>query len=301
MTRTKTTLVILIVILLAGCSGYSANTASPQTSITRTIIVSQQPQTSIPVIMQTLEATVTPAPTETPAPVEISIMAVGDIMYHSAQIEGAYDKQTKKYDYNYSFQYIKDIIGSADLALGNFESTMGGLPYSKTGVKSFSTPDAAADALKNAGFDILSTANNHCNDRGRDGLIRTMQVMRDRGLQYIGTRENTNAKPYYIADVKGIRIGFTAYTFNSRNGDLVNTFSTSNTAKEIAKMSVLVQNMRTDGAEARRRFHPLGRRIPTRTQFPTEGDCPGPGRCRRRRHIRQPPAHHATNRYHRFR
>jgi len=176
---------------------------------------------------------------------------VGDIMFHEGEINAAYDKKTKEYNFDYDFKYIKDIISSADIALGNFECTFGGpnKVYSKVSIKSFSVPDAAADALKNAGFDILSAANNHINDRSRDGLIRTVKTMQDKGITCIGARADTSEKKYYITDVKGVKIGFTAYTFNSRNSDLVNSYSTSNITNELSNMSKVVQDMRSDGAE----------------------------------------------------
>jgi len=176
-------------------------------------------------------------------------MAMGDIMFHGAQIQAAYNKPTKTYNFDYSYQFIKDIIGSADIAMGNFECTFAGpkRPYST--MKSFNAPDEGAAALSKAGFDILSTANNHSNDRGRDGLIRTVQTIRQNNISAIGTRAAATEKPYYIADVKGIKIGFTAYTFGSKNGDLLNLYSTSNLQKQLPKIQGIVDAMRADGAE----------------------------------------------------
>jgi poly-gamma-glutamate synthesis protein (capsule biosynthesis protein) len=176
-------------------------------------------------------------------------MAVGDIMFQGSQIKAAYDTKTKAYNFDYSFKYIKDIIGGADIAVGNLECTLAGpqKPYSTN--KSFNTPDASAEALSAAGFDILCTANNHSNDRGRDGLIRTVQTIRQNGMVAVGTRADTNEKPYFIADVKGVKVGFGAYTFGSRNGDLLNLYSTSNQAKQMQAIGSVVDNMRAEGAD----------------------------------------------------
>jgi poly-gamma-glutamate synthesis protein (capsule biosynthesis protein) len=176
-------------------------------------------------------------------------MAVGDIMFHGAQIKNAYDKTTKTYNFDYSFKFIKDILSSADIAIGNFECTLAGPKRPYSGSKSFNAPDAAGTALSTAGFDILGTANNHSNDRGRAGLIRTVQTVRQDGMQAVGTRADASEKPYYIANVKGVNIGFTAYTFGSRNGDLLNVYSTSNITKQLAKIAPVVSAMRADGAE----------------------------------------------------
>lgn len=263
MIKGKTFIVIILCAMLVGCGILS----QPAQGAQQTSVATAEPAaTAKPADTETAAAadptsaadptaspTKQPAakPTAAPAPTQINIMAVGDIMFHYPEVQGAYNKKTKSYDFNYSFQYLKDILSSADIAMGNFECTLGGpkKSYSLQNSKSFSAPDSAADALKNAGFDVLSNANNHCNDRGRDGLIRTNQVMTDKGLTCIGTRQNTSDKPYSILDVKGVKIGFTAYTFNSRNNDLVNSYSTSNLSGQIAKMDQIVQDMRNDGAE----------------------------------------------------
>ena len=84
-------------------------------------------------------------------------------MGHDSQISAAYSKETNSYDYNSCFQYIKFYISEADIAIGNLEVTLGGTPYK--GYPQFSSPDALATAARNAGFDILLTANNHSLDR----------------------------------------------------------------------------------------------------------------------------------------
>ncbi|MCK7539175.1 MAG: CapA family protein [Marinilabiliales bacterium] len=69
----------------------------------------------------------------------------------------------------------------ADVAIGNLEVTLGGAPYK--GYPAFSSPDALAVACRNAGFDILVTANNHSADRGTKGLVRTIRVLDSLGIQ----------------------------------------------------------------------------------------------------------------------
>lgn len=244
----RTTVLLVLCALLAGC-GLLAPTPAPTLEPTVEPTAEPTPDpTAEPTPTPTPTAEPTPEPTPTPQPVEISILAVGDIMFHPSMVEHAYDKSIKGYSFEYNFQFVKDIIGGADLAVGNFECTLGGpdKPYSKP--MSFSAPDEAADALVNAGFDILSTANNHSNDRGRDGLIRTVQVMREKGIVPVGSRMEESEKPYAIADVKGIKVGVTGYTFGSRNDDILNTFSSS-TDKAVQEMKQVAEDMRADGAE----------------------------------------------------
>jgi poly-gamma-glutamate capsule biosynthesis protein CapA/YwtB (metallophosphatase superfamily) len=244
---------IALCLMLAGCGGFPGATntppaATPEPATTAPAATPAPTPTAAP----TPTPAPTPEPTPTPAPEEANIMAVGDIMFHNPIIVSA-DKMVKDgYDFTYCFQYVKDILSGADLALGNFECTLvkSAKEISLPNSKSFGAPFEAADALKWAGFDILSTANNHCNDRGRDNVILTAQVMAEKGIMPIGTRAAVGDKPYGIKDVNGIKIGFTAFTFNSRNGDLVNTYSTSSVSGTVKKISDLTVQMRAEGAEA---------------------------------------------------
>lgn len=209
--------------------------------------------------------TFTPLPTPEPEPIELNIMAVGDIMFQYGQIASAYDKKTKTHDFSYCFQYVKDILGGADLAVGNFESTLGGKLYSEAGTLNFSAPDEAADAVRGAGLDLVSTANNHCYDRREAGIRRTLDVLGGRGFVCVGTRADAEAKPYAVVDVKGVKIGFAAYTFTTWKGKtllmndrrkmseeskrLINTFAPTTLTADLADMADAAQAMRVEGAE----------------------------------------------------
>lgn len=115
----------------------------------------------------------------------LTILFAGDIMQHGPQINAARNDSTGVYDYTTCFQYIAPIISSKDIAVANLEVTLAGQPF--TGYPQFSAPDELAVAVKNAGFDILATANNHSCDRGDKGVIRTVRVLDSIGLRRTGT------------------------------------------------------------------------------------------------------------------
>ena len=115
----------------------------------------------------------------------ITLLFVGDLMQHQAQIDAAHVSEGK-YDYSSCFSLIKEQISQADLAIGNLEVTLGGRPY--RGYPMFSAPDEYLQAIKDAGFDILLTANNHCLDRGKKGMERTIQLLDSSGIRYAPTR-----------------------------------------------------------------------------------------------------------------
>ncbi len=119
----------------------------------------------------------------------LSMLFIGDIMQHDSQIEAAYDTLTKKHDYASCFQYVKPYFDSVDLTIGNLEVTLGGLPYK--GYPLFSAPDELAKSLKDVGLDILVTANNHCVDRGRQGLDRTIMMLDSFNISHTGTFTDT--------------------------------------------------------------------------------------------------------------
>lgn len=145
--------------------------------------------------------------------VTVNIKATGDIMFHPSQLDGAYDPATKTYDFHNSFKAVKDIFNEADLAIANFEGTTAGNEvYAFQGYPLFNAPDEVLDAIKEAGFDILSTANNHSLDTRKAGIIRTIQEINKRNMDTIGTYVEKPETRVLIKDVKGIKLAFLSYT-----------------------------------------------------------------------------------------
>jgi len=118
---------------------------------------------------------------------QVSIAFVGDIMMHNTQI-GAALQPDGSYDFGPSFAEVAGTLSGADIAIGNLETTLAGPEARYSGYPMFNAPDQLADALKEAGFDILAHANNHTLDRGVNGLIRTREVLESRGILSAGTR-----------------------------------------------------------------------------------------------------------------
>ncbi len=130
-----------------------------------------------------------PVPASVPAPpgeLSLRLVFTGDIMGHGPQIDAAYDSVQKAHDYRGCFRYVEKYLSAADIAVGNLEVTLPGKgPY--TGYPMFKSPDALAGALKEAGFDLLVTANNHSNDGQLIGVTHTIDVLRELGLRQTGT------------------------------------------------------------------------------------------------------------------
>lgn len=146
---------------------------------------------------------------------EATIVFAGDAMQHIAQIEAARTTDGT-YDYSGYFDAIKQYVGDADYAVVNLETPLGGKPYS--GYPCFCSPDEYADELKNAGFDMFLTANNHTLDRHHKGLIRTIETLDRKNIDHIGTYTNKLERDSvipFIKNIKGFKIGFLNYTYGT--------------------------------------------------------------------------------------
>lgn len=152
---------------------------------------------------------------------KVSLLFVGDAMQHKSQLDGA--KIVGGYDYSSYFKFIKDSIERADIAVVNFETTLPGKGY--TGYPCFGSPDALAYELKDAGFDVFLTANNHCLDKRKKGLERTILMLDSMQVRHTGTFVNQQKKDlqYPMMIIKnGIRIAMLNYTYGT-NGIEVQT------------------------------------------------------------------------------
>ena len=111
---------------------------------------------------------------------KITINAIGDIMAHTSQLNAQHDPKTNTYSFDNNYKYVSKYIKESDLSIANLETTFAGdsIPYSS--YPTFNTPDTLADALKNAGVDIVSTINNHSFDKGDLGVERTLEVLKNR-------------------------------------------------------------------------------------------------------------------------
>lgn len=158
-------------------------------------------------------------------PSTATIVFAGDAMQHQRQIDVA-KTPSGKYDYSQCFAEIKPWVSEADYAVVNLETPVGYRDFS--GYPCFNAPVAYAEALKDAGFDMMLTANNHTLDRRDAGLRQTVSVLDSLGLDHIGTYVNKEARQKaipFIKDIKGFKVGFLDYTYGTNGigiqGDVV--------------------------------------------------------------------------------
>ena len=148
--------------------------------------------------------------------IHINMSVIGDIMCHNSQYKDAYVSETDTYDFSYVFTDVKQYVESADIAIGNLETTFAGKEKGYSNYPRFNTPEQLATDLKNFGIDVVATANNHCMDTNYAGLVSTINYLDQAEIDHVGTNINEEAQnQILIKDVNGIKIAFLAFTYGT--------------------------------------------------------------------------------------
>lgn len=172
----------------------------------------------------------TQPPTETTMPEPEHVVAtatigsMGDLLMHMpifddwTKYNAAVQKSDGSYDFESVFRYLTEYISPLDFAAANLETTLCGTEngYAYSGYPLFNCPDAVVDGAKAAGFDMLLTANNHSYDTSLVGYKRTLEVVREKGLQTLGTYASPEEIKWTIQEINGINIGMLCYTYATR-------------------------------------------------------------------------------------
>ena len=146
---------------------------------------------------------------------EVKIIFVGDTMFPQAASEKSWWKKMHiNDDPHIYFSNSESYIKNADLAIGNLEMPISdnkGTPIE--GEKwHFKGPSFLAKILADAGFKVMSLANNHTLNYGPIGLADTIKHLRDAGVYPVGGGNNMyEAREPVILNIKGYKIGILAY------------------------------------------------------------------------------------------
>lgn len=217
----------------------------------------------------------TPSPTDgTEVPTEeapqlvstATVLSTGDILMHGKVINSG-KRDDGSYNFDSIFQYVKSYAQAADFSVANLETTLCGTDngYAYAGNPKFNCPDAIVDSLKGAGFDMLLTANNHADDTSLVGYKRTLNVVREKGLDTLGTYLSADEQKWTIEEVNGIKIGMVCYTYSdgfSQNGypllnynevgenGILNYFTYDKLPEFYTQLQGYLDEMKAAGAEA---------------------------------------------------
>ncbi|EFM11385.1 Capsule synthesis protein, CapA [Paenibacillus curdlanolyticus YK9] len=157
----------------------------------------------------------------------ITVAAIGDLLMKAPIIASARKSKTNSYAFGPMFAKVAPSLRNNDIMIGNLETTFSGTPKQlgkyetrapRTGYPAFNCPDTLASTLKRCGFDLMTTANNHCMDGGSAGLRRTLRILDQHGLKHTGTaRTPAESRKKTIITAKGIRVGVLSYTLGTNS------------------------------------------------------------------------------------
>lgn len=137
----------------------------------------------------------------------------GDIMLDNETID-LYKSESNSYDFNAMFENIKNFMNESDLVVGNLETP---ITMDNNKIKCqqyrFTSPVEFAEAVKNAGFDLVSTANNHCLDNGIEGIQETVESLDKIGLENTGI--SYGEEKLKLHNINGIKIAVLSYTYGT--------------------------------------------------------------------------------------
>ena len=150
----------------------------------------------------------------------MKITFLGDIMIEPPVLKAA-KRRKGKYDFSGVFAPSKALLAESDYVIGNLETPLAGKDagYAKTHL-CFNAPDEYADAIRDAGIDLVSTANNHTFDRGFDGAERTLRVLDEKGIAHTGSFSKGAERPEaYYFERDGVKYAVVAYTYGTNFGE----------------------------------------------------------------------------------
>ena len=164
-------------------------------------------------------------PSEPPVRVlaRATLGAVGDVLMHEAVKRSAEVHGRGAPDRGYAWLYapVADLLSQPDLTFANLETPIA--PEAGAGTREyvFNAPQEAALALRRAGVDLVSVANNHAFDQGRPGFEETLRRVEGAGLRVVGAGPPERAAGPVLVEAGGLSIAFLgwAHFFNQGGND----------------------------------------------------------------------------------
>lgn len=173
---------------------------------------------------------------------EITLSAIGDMLIHSRVYEDA--RTDDGFNFMPMLEKVKPYLNDSTIAFANQETMIGGEALGLSSYPAFNSPFAVGDALKKAGVDVVSVANNHTLDRGEKAIMNATNHWEKIDMMYTGaykSEADRNKLRVYETD-EGISVAFLAYTYGTNGipvpngkGHLVNLIDKKVMSKRIEK------------------------------------------------------------------
>lgn len=208
----------------------------------------------------------------------IKIAFTGDILSYPDQNKKVFDL-FRCYNYTSVFDGVSSLFDDCDYVCGSLETPVSPKqPYSKD-CMNFNTPVEFLAALKKMGVDLLTTANNHCLDRGVSGLYDTIDAIDSQGMRSTGTRKNPYDQNYYIKTINGTRLAFVAFTYDTNADanhcylDAANEYVVNLTKKQWRPKNVVKRGLKSRAKNILKRLYRLV--VSSKTSYPMQPliDC----------------------------
>ena len=149
-----------------------------------------------------------PAEPTLPLTTTIHYTAAGDLNITDDTVQAG----GPSFVYTDTFLDVASVLADAHISSVNFEGTLCGAPYGS----SFSAPQSMAQALQNAGVDLVQMANSYSITKGLSGLTASIDSIHAAGMEALGVYKDQAAfsqgKGYTIRTVDGIKLAFVAFT-----------------------------------------------------------------------------------------
>lgn len=197
-TMYKVLLILMVFSLITGCG-----------SVVDSSLPVEQAEKELPVAVVEVPEVIVP---------EISLMAVGDVM-----LARKLDRLINQKGMDYPFLMTGELLSSADVAFANLESPLSdqGTQIDGKGIWFRGKPENT-QALTQAGFDVISLANNHALDYDSPALLQTMELLQAAGIKPVGGGKDIGeARSPVVIEREGIKIAFLSY---SEMADMVWSF-----------------------------------------------------------------------------
>ncbi|MCL2312465.1 MAG: CapA family protein [Firmicutes bacterium] len=193
-----------------------------------------------------------------------TVGSMGDLLIHSPILKSC-KISNMDYDFDSIFLLISPYIKKLDYAVINLETTLTSNPDRYSGYPTFRTPINIIDSIKKAGFNMCLFANNHSADGGEYGFIYTLDTLKRKKIDVIGSRSNFSDDKFIIKDINGIKIGFECFTYgvisktgqkylngipiSKIQGSLMNIFDYSKLDEFYDEQEKIIKDMKNKGAE----------------------------------------------------
>lgn len=149
---------------------------------------------------------------------EITLVMIGDMLMHTSVVASG-EQEDGTYNYDHLFVHVADQIASADIAIVNQETIMGGDDLGFSGYPTFNSPTALADAEAAVGFDVILHGTNHALDKGAQAVLNCINYWEINYPQiaYLGINKSQEAQDeyLYVYEQDGLSIAILNYTYGT--------------------------------------------------------------------------------------